>query len=58
MPMTDPRQMERNYGKSVLRDTVSLKTLRLLLDCSRLLLPAHAAVSSACACVCASVRDC
>ena len=25
MPMTDPCQTERNYGNSVLRDTVSLK---------------------------------
>lgn len=25
MPMTDPRQTERNYGNGVLRDTVSLK---------------------------------
>lgn len=47
MPVTDPCQTEGNYGNSVLRDTVSLKTFRLLSDCCCL-----CTLWAACTCVC------
>ena len=56
MPMTDPRQTERNYGNSVLRDTVSLKpTVSTPTTPDALLLPVHA-VKCVCVCVCVLVH--